>query len=146
MKNSFMIVITVTELSAITKKLVTYDKANLVVPSLDPHTLTCKPTSLNKIKTITRSMLDAFHYAIIGQYLEESDDGEEVIQYLPHGYFPDNEKINELIEECCQNVLNATNIDNIQKLLTKLTDDCEKHAPKCNISIVMAFESANILD
>lgn len=78
MKNSFMIVITVTELSAITKKLVTYDKANLVVPSLDPHTLTCKPTSLNKIKTITRSMLDAFHYAIIGQYLEESDDGEKL--------------------------------------------------------------------
>ena len=146
MKNSFMIVIAVTELSAITKKLVTHDKANLVVPSLDPHTSICKPTSLNKIKTITRSLLDAFHYAIIGQYLEESDDGEEVIQYLPHGYFPDNEKINELIEECCQNVLNATNIDNIQKLLTKLTDDCEKHAPKCNISISMSFDNANILD
>lgn len=146
MKNSFMIVITVTELSAITKKLVTYDKANLVVPSLDPHTSICNPTSLNKIKTITRSLLDAFHYAIIGQYLEESDDGEEVIQYLPHGYFPDNEKINDLIEECCQNVLNATNIDSIQKFLTKLTDDCEKHAPKCNISIVMSFEGANILD
>lgn len=38
MKNSFMIVITVTELSAITKKLVTHEKVNLLVPSLDPHT------------------------------------------------------------------------------------------------------------
>lgn len=146
MKNSFLIVIKVTELSAITKKLVTHDKANLVVPSLDPHTLTCKPTSLNEIKTITRSMLDSFHYTIIGQYLEESDDGEEVIQYLPHGYVPDNEKINELIVECSQNVLNATNIDEIQKLLTKLTDDCDEYAPNCNIRIVMSFDNSTILD